>query len=266
MAIQLVSDLHLEAPTAYDAFDIEPKARYLALLGDVGNLAAHKRDYLLFLSRHLRRFRAVMYVPGNHEAYHSSWPETRAILRAYQEHTRGSTALGAFVLFDRCVLRMPESNTVILGCSLFSHIPPESRTAVSMGVNDFSQTAGWDVDAHNEAHKRDLSWLNAQVADLERSDVKIMIFTHWSPTQDVRAVDPAHARSGIVSAFSTDLSGEKCFRSSKVKLWAFGNTHYNCDFVAEREDGAGPLRLLANQRGYQFAQSEGFDIEKTVKV
>jgi hypothetical protein len=36
--------------------------------------------------------------------------------------------------------------------------------------------------------------------------------------------------------------------------------------VVEREGGAGPLRLLANQRGYYFAQSEGFDGEKTVEV
>jgi hypothetical protein len=31
---------------------------------------------------------------------------------------------------------------------------------------------------HNEAHQRDLAWLNAQVADLEQSDVTIMIFSH----------------------------------------------------------------------------------------
>jgi hypothetical protein len=38
--------------------------------------------------------------------------------------------------------------------------------------------------------------------------------------------------------------------------------------VVERGDGngAGPLRLLANQRGYYFAQADGFDGEKTVEV
>jgi hypothetical protein len=138
--------------------------------------------------------------------------------------------------------------------------------AVSMGLNDFFQTDKWDVQAHNEMHKRDLSWLNAEVADLDNSDANIVIFSHWSPTRDARASDPRHAGSPITSAFSTDLSKEKCFMSSMVKLWAFGHTHYNCDFVVDRENGACPLRLVANQRGYYFAQGAGFDVDKTVEV
>lgn len=266
MAIQILSDLHLEAPKAYDVFDIEPKAPYLALLGDIGNVAAHKPDYLRFLTRQLQQFRTMIFVPGNHEAYHSNWSESLDILRVFQEDVYKDPSLGEFILLDRGVFRLPDSNTVILGCSLFSHIPPESHMAVSMGLNDFFQTDQWDVDAHNEAHNRDLSWLNAQVADLEGRDVKIIIFSHWSPTLDARAVDPRHGGSQITSAFSTDLSREKCFTSDNVKLWAFGHTHYNCDFSAERDDGAGPLRLLANQRGYYFAQSEGFNSGKTLEV
>lgn len=38
MAIQILSDLHLETPTAYDIFDIPPKAPYLAIFGDIGNI------------------------------------------------------------------------------------------------------------------------------------------------------------------------------------------------------------------------------------
>ena len=127
-------------------------------------------------------------------------------------------------------------------------------------------TDDWDVDSHKEAHKRDLAWLNAQVAELEPSDVRIMILTHWSPSKDVRAIDPRHATSSITSAFSTDLSAEKCFQSDKVKIWAFGHTHYNCDFTVERKGGAGLLRLLANQRGYYFAQAGGYDGGKTVDI
>ncbi|KAK4127918.1 hypothetical protein N657DRAFT_641985 [Parathielavia appendiculata] len=266
MAVQILSDLHLEAPKAYDVFEIVPKSPHLALLGDIGTVAAHKGDFLDFLTRQLSQFQTVFFVPGNHEAYHSNWPETLDILRSFQKGVRQNQSLGEFVLLDRDVFRMPGSNVVILGCSLFSHVQSESHTAVSLGLNDFFQTKEWNVNAHNEAHGRDLAWLNAQVADLEDSDVKIVIFSHWSPTLDARAIEPRHAGSRITSAFSTDLSNEKCFKSSRVKLWAFGHTHYNCDFVVEREDGADALRLMANQRGYYFAQAEGFDAEKTVAV
>ena len=266
MAVQILSDLHSEAPKAYDVFKIIPKAPYLALLGDVGNIESHKDDCLAFLTLQLNQFRAVLFVPGNHEAYHSNWPVTLEILRVFEQDVRKNRSLGEFVLLDRTAFRLPGTNVAILGCSLFSSIPPESQTAVSLGLNDFFQTGDWDVGMHNEAHKRDLAWLNAQVAELEQTDVKIMIFSHWSPSLDVRAIEPRHAGSPIASAFSTELSEEACFKSDKVKVWAFGHTHYNCDFTLEREGGAGSLRLLANQRGYYFAQAEGYDEKKTVEV
>jgi hypothetical protein len=39
----------------------------------------------------------------------------------------------------------------------------------------------------------------------------------------------------------------------------------NCDFEVERDGGVGPLRIVTNQRGYYFAQAEGFDEKKTVE-
>ncbi|KAF2230121.1 hypothetical protein EV356DRAFT_526937 [Viridothelium virens] len=266
MAVQILSDLHLEAPKAYDVFEIVPKAPHLALLGDIGNIASHKDDCFAFLTRQLSNFHTVLFVPGNHEAYNSNWPETLTILRAFEQDVRENTSLGEFVLLDRTVFRLPDTNVAILGCSLFSSIPPERHMAVSFGLNDFFQTNDWDIDAHNEAHKRDVAWLNAQVADLELSDVNIIIFSHWSPSMDLRAIEPKHADSPITSAFSTELSKEPCFTSDKVKVWAFGHTHYNCDFTVQREGSAGPLRLLANQRGYYFAQAEGYNGEKTIAI
>lgn len=189
--------------------------------------------------------------------------ETLEILRAFQEVARNDATLGDFILLDRGIYRMPGTNVVILGCSLFSSVSAEDHEAVSFGVNDFYVTNDWDVILHNKAHIRDIAWLNTQVAELERSDVRIIIFTHWSPSRDSRAVDPRHATSSITSAFPTDLSGERCFQSEKVKLWAFGHTHYNCDFTVERQTGTGPLRLLTNQRGYYFAQADGYDEGKT---
>ncbi|EFQ29435.1 calcineurin-like phosphoesterase [Colletotrichum graminicola] len=266
MAIQIVSDLHLEAPKAYDIFEITPRAPYLGLLGDIGNIATHKDNCLSFLAQQLRQFRAVLFVPGNHEAYHSSWSETLEILRDFEERTKGDASLGEFVLLDRSSFRVPDSKVVILGCSLFSFIPPQSAGSVSMGLNDFFQINDWDVGMHNEAHTRDLAWLNAQVTELGHSDADIIIFSHWSPSRDGRAIDPRHAQSLITSGFATDLSGEVCYNSSNVKIWAFGHTHYNCDFEVEREGHAEPLRLVANQRGYYFAQATGYNRDKVIKL
>ena len=268
MSIQILSDLHLEAPVAYDIFEIVPAAPYLALLGDIGTVKKHKADFLAFLTRQLAQFRAVLFVPGNHEAYGSSWDEALETLREFEQHVRKDASVGDFILLDREVFWLPGTDTAVLGCSLFSFVPPQSEMAVSFGLQDFFQTeGGWDVGKHNEAHKRDLAWLNAQVSDLEKKkDVKVIIFSHWSPSTDPKSLDPRHIGSPITSGFSTDLSREKCFTSGNVKLWAFGHTHYNCDFEVTREGEAGPLRLLANQRGYYSAQAGAFHGEKTVLI
>lgn len=266
MAVQILSDLHLESPVAYDTFEITPKAPHLALLGDVGNISKHKDGCLEFFTRQLKQFETVLFVPGNHEAYHSNWDDTLGILLAFEQDVAQDASLGQFVLLDRKQFQVPDTNVVILGCSLFSYVPQNMHFNVSLGLNDFYQIADWDVDMHNEAHKRDVAWLNEKVAALGQTDAKIMILSHWSPTQDPRAIEPAHIGSPITSGFSTDLSEEACFKSPKVRVWAFGHTHYNCDFEIERGGNGGTLRLLANQRGYYFDQAENYDGEKLVEL
>lgn len=266
MTFQIVSGLHLESPKVYDIFEITPKAPYLALLGDIGNVVPHKDDLFAFLTSQLKRFRVVLFVPGNHEAYELTWAETLHILKGFEEHFRNDTSIGEFALMDRPLYRLPETNIVVLGCSLFSGIPQDKEMAVTFSVNDFFQINDWEVANHNNFHRRDLAWLNEQVRALQGTELRIAIFTHWSPTRDPRSTDPKHSSSAIISGFSTDLSGEFCFASRNVLLWAFGHTHFNCDFEIERQNGAGPLQLLANQRGYYFSQASGFDVEKVVEL
>jgi len=271
VAIQILSDLHLEAPKAYDVFEIVPNAPYLALLGDIGNVVKDKKDFFAFITVQLRQFRAVLFVPGNHEAYGSNWNDTVAALESFEQEIRTRRAtdeeLGEFVLLDRGVFKVPGSDVVILGCSLFSFVPPERMKQVSFSLNDFYSTTEWTIEDHNESHKRDVAWLNMQFAELEKQvDVQtVAVFTHWTPTMDPRSIEPRFLNSPINSAFNTDLSSEACWKSAKLKVWAFGHTHYNCDFEAEREGGK-PVRLLGNQRGYFHVQSGGFDNQGIVEL
>ncbi len=274
-----MSDLHLEFPAAqgYEHFKITPSAPYLALLGDIATVAKHQPAALGWLTTQLRQFRAVLFVPGNHETYHSNWATTMSILREFEAKVRSEREkdpeLGEFVLLDRAVFHVPESKMVVAGCSLFSRVPEHRMRDVGRSLNDFYYSGdGWTVEAHNAAHERDLKWLNETVSELELEGggdedegVKIMIVSHWSPSMDPRGTEPCHQGSEIQSAFCTDLSAEKCFQSKNVKVWAFGHTHYNCDFEVERGGGAAPLRLVTNQRGY-CDKSERFDGGKTIEL
>lgn len=271
VSIQIVSDLHLETPIAYDTFTITPKAPHLALLGDIGNVGPreHREGMLAFLTQQLRSFQNVFFVPGNHEAFYSTWPEALSVLRSFEEdiasRREDDPTLGEFILMDRRAFGI--GHILILGCSLFSHVPEEHVSDVELGMNDFYRTEAWDVSAHNGAHARDLGWLNTQAAGAEEdpSVEAVVVLTHWSPSLDPRTCDPKHAGSIITSGFATQLDGEVCWRAKKVVMWACGHTHYNFDFPISRE-GRRPLRLLANQRGYYFQQAGGFDPEKVVAV
>ncbi|PSN73502.1 hypothetical protein BS50DRAFT_607111 [Corynespora cassiicola Philippines] len=233
MAIQVLSDIHLDAPKAYDIFEITPKAAYLAFLGDIGNVVSHQDGYLAFLRDQLR-------------PYHASWPSAVGTLRAFEQDVRRDDSLGAFMLLARNSFAIPDSNLAVLGCSLFSRVPNEGEEAASFGIEDFYHIEGWDVPAYNAAHERDLAWLNGQVAALEGREAEAVVLTHSSPTRAAPAVNPKHAQSLIRADFSMGLSDQVCFKSSDVKVWPFGHTHCNCDVLVEREGGAGPLRFVTN--------------------
>ncbi|KAK2015979.1 Ser/Thr protein phosphatase [Colletotrichum eremochloae] len=257
-SIQIMSDLHL-SHQEYKTYRIKPDAPYLALLGDIG--CVKDASYIDFLERQLTAFRIVFHVLGNHEPYGSSWDDTIEKLQSFQDINQRkreqdpSAGLGEYVFMYQREYTLPDTDITILGCTLFSNVPDSKLTAVSNGLNDFYAIDDWTVEEHCQRHNEDLAWLNARVKATEQDPRRaIVILTHHSPTNDSRAVDPLHVNSNIQSGFSTDLRGQLCWENSQVKLWAFGHTHYNCDFVDE-ETGK---RVYTNQKGYSAGPSAGF--------
>lgn len=260
--IQILSDLHLEAPKGYDVFEITPSAPYLALIGDIGY--TNDQDYFTFLEKQLANFKIVFIILGNHEPYHSSWATSKQKIKEFEVTLAAKAAnssLGQLVFLDQTRHDLSPDIT-ILGCTLFSNVIPSQTDYVSFGLNDFYHIEDWTVEKHNRAHLSDLTWLNSQVDIISKAEPnrKIVILTHHSPTKSPRSSDPAHAQSNISSGFSSDLSGEICWTSDAVKVWAFGHTHFNTDYM---EDGK---RIVANQRGYYFSQAADFDGVKTVEI
>ncbi|KMU92703.1 ser/Thr protein phosphatase superfamily protein [Coccidioides immitis H538.4] len=123
---------------------------------------------------------------------------TAAGMKPGAKSTYPTSGLGTFVFLDHTRHDMP-NNIMVLGCTLYSHIPPEHKERVSFSLNDFYLINNWAVKGHNATHAADLMWLNEQVAAISASEPqrKIVIFTHHSPImQDERAVDPGHIGTG----------------------------------------------------------------------
>ncbi|CAG7931574.1 unnamed protein product [Penicillium olsonii] len=270
MQIQILSDLHLETPPAYDLYDIIPQAPHLALLGDIG--VVQDAGFLPFIETQLRQFSVVLFLLGNHEPYYASWGETKQVLQRFaasvnerrvSSRQHGQEEMGSFVFLDQTRYDI-SSDVTILGCTLFSQVNEAHKEHVSFGLRDFYHINYWTVEDHSAAHQSDLAWLNSQVSQIATAEPgrKIVVFTHHSPvTQDARAVDPRHMHSSISSGFATDLSGQGCWKSPSVRLWSFGHTHFNVNYV----DDTGKM-VVSNQRGYYFSQAPGFKQDFVVDI
>lgn len=268
---QIMSDLHLETPEVrptYEAFKVQSQHQHLVLLGDIGNVSDPR--LFDFLEEQLQHFKIVFYLLGNHEPYGMTFPTARARVRTFEEdmtrlRSSPDTAIGRFVFLDQTRYDLMDS-IAVLGCTLFSRIVPEQQESVARFVSDFSRIEDWTIDAHSAAHQADLQWLNGQVEDIMQYEPhrSIIIFTHHSPTMLEAANDPGHVKdlAGVRSAFVTDLSDQVCWTSLQVKLWAFGHTHFNCDFQEVRT----AKRVVANQKGYFRTELLTFDATKVVGV
>lgn len=223
-----------------------------------------------FLEEQLSHFKIVLYLLGNHEAYGTTMPAAQATVRSFEqkmEEIRSvpESTMGRFVFLDQTRFDLTDHVT-ILGCTLFSRISTEQRDSVALFCSDFSEIEDWTIDSHNAAHESDVSWLNSHVEHIARHEPhrRVVIFTHHSPTMLEAANDARQLRdvSQVRSAFVTDLSDQVCWRSANVGLWAFGHTHFNCDF----EDVGVKRRIVANQKGYRKTELETFDVAKVVEI
>lgn len=138
LELQILSDLHLESPAAYDTFKIDPKAPYLALLGDIG--CVKDAGFFDFLRRQLQVFKVVFLVLGNHEPYNHSLTDTISDVNSFAaeceaSYKRGETQ-GQFILLNRTRFDISPFVT-ILGCPLFSYVTDTQMDHVSFGLNDF---------------------------------------------------------------------------------------------------------------------------------
>ncbi|CAK7242393.1 MAG: hypothetical protein STHCBS139747_003883 [Sporothrix thermara] len=262
---QIVSDLHLETRAGYET-RLPQTAPNLALLGDIGQVADD--GLFVFLEKQLRRYWNVFFLLGNHEPLHTSWQLAKARVREFaerMERRRARSTLGRFVFLDQTRHDLDGTLTTILGCTLFSAVTSDQQAAVASRLVDFRQIRdGWSVSDHNAAHASDVRWLNDQVAAIASGEPSrtIVIFTHHCPTLDNRTVAPQNQASPVSSGFSTDLSSQPCWTSPNVILWAFGHTHFNCDYV----DSATGKRIVANQAGYAMAAEGDFDGKKVFEL
>lgn len=164
---------------------------------------------------------------------------------------------GEFIFLDKT--RYDVSPTLsILGCTLWAALDPDDLDILSWGLNDFNWIDGFDPAAFDAAHRADRAWLAQELTGIRAEPARrVAVFTHHAPTIDGTA-DPKYIGGPTNSAFATELAEGELW-GPPVALWAFGHTHWTCDF--ERN----AVRVVSNQRGYK-EHPDAFDVGKVIEL
>ncbi|EJF66790.1 Ser/Thr protein phosphatase protein [Dichomitus squalens LYAD-421 SS1] len=273
--IQLLSDLHLEMPRPYHPesgysedghvfeYDFPARADVLALLGDIG--VTRDDRFFAWLRSQLKRFKLVLFLSGNHEAYHSSLEASNRRLVAFAAqcdewaaNPPAGQSIGRFVLLDRTRFDLSDTVTV-LGCTLWSRLDMLNAEMLCLGLNDFRLISDMNIATYTALHRRDVEWLERSITQIARDEPhrRIVVMTHHAPT----VADTSEERfvgGPLNSAFATELTEGPCW-NERVKVWMFGHTHWPCDF--ERKG----VRVVSNPRGYRHAM-DGFEPHMVVEI
>ena len=220
---RVLSDLHFEFhDDGGRAFVESLDNRNVDVLIVAGDLTTqrHIRAALRMLCD---RFRRVVYVPGNHEFYHSSRNVVEAELDAASIELRN--------LFVLDINQRATINGVrFVGCPLWFR----RSDADSSSMNDFRLIRDFESWVYEE---------NARCIDYLERTVRPgdVVVTHYLPSQ--RSVAPRYIGSPLNPFFVCDV-GPLIFEQQPA-LWVHGHTHDSCDYRI------GATRVVCNPFGYK---------------
>jgi len=238
MKLQLMSDLHLEMHADRGAEFIRRLnpigVDVLVLAGDV-TMARRYEDLENVFQPLARKFRHIVYVPGNHEYYRSSPKEV----------ARNLARLGK--QFPEVVI--PDNGSVVVAGQRFFGGTMWFRPDPMGGLNkrfmsDFSVIDEFEPWVYDQ----NVAFEKALITEVEPGDI---VVTHHLPAP--QSVAPRFARSAINAFFVSDMTSH--LPELEPRLWIHGHTHERCDYML------GNTRVVANPLGYpnELASVEAFE-------
>lgn len=246
MRIKLLSDLHLEGRYGYDikehAWSKYQGEDVLVLAGDIAvgaDKVIQAIDYFL-----KQGFPEIVYVMGNHEAYHHKYIDVLAELERVLKPMRHVHFLNA-----NEIVKLDDVS--FIGGTLWTNFggDPIAMSAAKYNINDFRVIGGWSVKEAESEYSRQLEFIKTAV---KQTEGKKVVVTHFLPAQECVAL---RYRSGSVEMllnkyFANNLGDWISYQSNLT--WLYGHTHDAQDFYI------GDTRLVSNPLGYAREQIPEF--------
>ena len=245
MKLQIMSDLHLETHTDGGAEfirSLDPTGvDVLVLAGDI-TMARHYEDLENAFKPLARKYRHILYVPGNHEYYRSSPTQVARNL--------------AKLAKDVPQVVIPENGAVVIGGQKFVggtmwFRQDPTGQANRRFMSDFSQIQDFEPWVYDQ----NIAFERALAVQAEAGDV---VVTHHLPA--AQSVPPRFVGSALNAFFVSDMT--PYLRELQPKLWIHGHTHDRCDYVIDQ------TRVVANPLGYpnELRSLEAFEPAFQIEV
>jgi len=241
MKLQVYSDLHIEF---YKYFpQITCYADILVLAGDIGILT--EPNYVEFLQYISKKWKNIIYVPGNHEYYCDN---DIAVIKAQY--------LDIFSTFDNIhyldnmyvIIGEGDNKIRFIGSTLWSN-PDYIK-----GLCDFDKIKEtrdgklipMSLETFKKMHQESIEYIK-HTLEYDKS-IKTVVVTHFPPISN-GTTHPKYSYSAYINYFSNSLS-KMNIPTNNICTWISGHTHYSHSFNI---DGC---RFMSNQLGYSDEMHE----------
>jgi predicted phosphodiesterase len=188
----------------------------------------------------------VVYVAGNHEAYHSDLKTLVPALHEWAAKTEGRVT---YLERERANFDVRGRRIAVCGAMAFTDYKLIGRQKTSMalardGLNDHDLISygnrAFDPDDALSIHLATIDWLERETPVARSEADLVIVATHHGPIPDA---NPEEHRGGHLSpAFTSDLRDR--ILDWGVDLWVWGHTHHSMEAMLGR------TRLASAQRGY----------------
>jgi len=243
MIFQLYSDIHLEMNSGYP--EIPPKADYLILAGDIGNI--NKSNLKEFLQYCSNNWKEVFYIFGNHELYHSSKP-LHVLKEKYQELC---TTWSNIHLLDNSSYVLED--ITIYGFTAWTKPIFESQDEACLELNDYNcirrLSEKISIDDVAKMSSEEITHFRQFITNF--TGEQCLIISHFPPISgsSTSSVDttsnPIYNGDSLQKYFRWDnLLKEENIDGGKIKVWCGAHTHWSYDFMEDN------IRYISNQIGY----------------
>lgn len=256
MKLRICSDIHTEFMNAHAAklerilaialhYMPDDAEQTLVIAGDFGSM--HKPKLLVNgLEILCKRFKEVIYIPGNHEYYGGSLERSEDAIKS----------------FTRDIPNLQFGSQLNLGkikaATLWTDFDGQNKGSIELArlyMNDYRQCLGRKglllapEDTITE-HIKELAFLSENIRE---GDV---VITHHLPS--FKSVDPEFTYSRLNGAYATNL--ENLIMEKKPAVWVHGHTHAPQDYMI------GQTRIICNPRGYAGQEGNGYNPNLVIEV